>query len=154
MTYDLSDFKDPDSLTKCRHPEDDITLANGSVIFPDGIGTVSLIFRIKGSAEKILLSGVRYCSKLDTKLIPLGMLNRKGMSYSSHKGILEVQDNAVPIMMGHLTSHNLYKVNLDNPSKDLQVIPFRAMTAGTSKSTANLSNYMASASCSPKRSLH
>lgn len=95
MTYDLSDFKDPDSLTKCRHPEDDITLANGSVIFPDGIGTVSLIFRIKGSAERILLSGVRYCSKLDTKLIPLGMLNRKGMSYSSHKGILEVQDNAV-----------------------------------------------------------
>lgn len=135
----MGDFKDPDSLTKCRHPEEEITLADGSVILPDEIGTVSLVFRTKGSAERILLSGVRYCSKLDTKLISLGILDRKGLSYSSHKGILEVQDNAVPIMIGHLTSHNLYKVNLDSPSKDLQVTPSRAMTAGTSKSAADLS---------------
>lgn len=59
MTYDLSDFKDPHSLTKCRRPQDDITLADGSVILPDGIGTVSLVFSIKDSAERIILSVVR-----------------------------------------------------------------------------------------------
>ena len=138
MTYDLTDFNDPDSLIKCRHPQDDITLADGSVILPDGIGTITLTFRTKNSTEKIFLSGVRYCSTLDTKLISLGMLDRKGLSYSSRGGTLKVQDGSVPIMSGHLTAHNLYKVDLDDVQVDLISMPQRAMTASTSKSAANL----------------
>lgn len=41
MTYDLADFDDPDALTQCHYPQDDITLADGSVILPDGIGTIT-----------------------------------------------------------------------------------------------------------------
>ena len=135
MTFDLADFIEPESLTKCQHPQDDITLADGSVILPDGIGTIALIFCNKGSAEKIFLSGVCYCSKLDTKLISLGMLDRKGLSYSSHGGTLEVRDGSVPVMFGHLTAHNLYKVGLEEPTNHI-TISHRATTAGTSKSAA------------------
>lgn len=45
----------------------------------------------------------------------------------------------MPIMMGNLIFYKFYKVNLNNPSEDCQVISFQAMTAGTSKLTANLS---------------
>ena len=138
MTFDLADFDNADSLTQCRHPQDDITLADGSVILPDGIGTITLLFRTKNSTEKIFLSGVRYCSKLDTKLISLGMLDRKGLSYSSSGGILEVRDGALPIMSGHLTAHNLYKVDLEDAATNFVTISQRAMTANTSKSVADL----------------
>lgn len=81
-------------MTKCRHIQDETTLADGSVILPDGIGAVSLVFSTKDSAERILLSGVRYYSKIDTKLIPLGMLDRKGLSHSSQKCILEISSTS------------------------------------------------------------
>lgn len=42
------------------------------------------------------------------------------------------------VMIDHLTSHNLYKVNLDSSSNSLQIIPSRVMTACISKSAANL----------------
>ena len=138
MTFDLANFDNADSLTQCRHPQDDITLADGSVILPDGIDTITLLFRTKNSTEKIFLSGVRYCSKLDTKLISLGMLDRKGLSYSSSGGILEVRDRALPIMSGHLTAHNLYKVDLEDATTNFVTISQRAMTANTSKSAADL----------------
>ena len=130
---------DPATQTKCRHHEDDITLTDGSVVLPDGISTVRLVLYIQGSKERILLSGVRYCSKLETKLIPLGMLDQKGLSYSSHKGILKVKDKVVPIMIGHPTPHNLYKVSFDISVNGFQIIHSRAMTAGKSKLVACLS---------------
>lgn len=89
MTFDLADFQGA-SLTKCQHPQDDITLADGSRILPDGIGTVLLLFFVDEHIERISLSGVRYCSKLDTKLISLGMLDEEGLAYSSQHGILSV----------------------------------------------------------------
>lgn len=90
MTYDLNDFKDPDFLTKCYHSQDNIILANRLVILSNGIGIVSLAFFTKGSTKKILLSEVCYCSKLDTKLIFLGILDQKSLSYLFQKGILEL----------------------------------------------------------------
>lgn len=90
MTYNLSNFKDPDSLTKCHHPKDNLTLANRLVISPNKIDTIRLIFCTKDSAEKIFLSRVWYCSKLDTKLIFLKMLDRKSLLYLLPKNILEV----------------------------------------------------------------
>lgn len=66
-----------------------------------------------------------------------GMLDRKGLLYSSQKGIFEVEDNGIPVMIGHFTSHNLYKVSLDSSSNNFQIIPSRVITAGTSTSVAN-----------------
>lgn len=82
MTFDLADFQGA-SLMKCQNPQDDIPLADGSRILPDGIGTVPLLFCVNEHIERISLSGVRYCSKLDTKLISLGMLDKKGLAYST-----------------------------------------------------------------------
>lgn len=83
MIYNLGNFNNPDSMIKCRHPQDNITLADGLVILPDGIGTVSLAFSVKGRTENIFRSRVCYCSKLDTKLISLEMLDQKSLTYSS-----------------------------------------------------------------------
>ena len=144
MTFDLANFQES-KLTKCQHPQDNITLADGSTILPDGIGTVPLLFCVNGQTEKISLSGVRYCSQLDTKLISLGMLDRKGLAYSSQHGNLSVRDSSSTIMVGRLTPHNLYKVDLFEASNKVSAQPAyteidfsRAMTAGTSKSATDL----------------
>lgn len=113
ITYNLNDFDDLSTLTKCCHPEDNIILADESVISPDRIGTISLRFHIKSIAKKILLSGIWYLSKLDTKLDFLGMLDWKSLSYSLYKGLLKIQDKGVLIMIGYLIFDNLYKVKLD-----------------------------------------
>lgn len=45
----------------------------------------------------------------------------------------------MPIIINHSTSHNLYKVSLNNSSNNLLIIFSQTMTAGTSKSATNLS---------------
>lgn len=79
MTYNINDFELPDQLVPCISPQEDITLAggDGSVILPDGIGKVWFGFEVSGSIKRLFLSKVRYCKKLDTKLISLGMLDQK-----------------------------------------------------------------------------
>lgn len=90
MIYDLTDFDNADFLIQCSHPQDNITLADGFVIFRDGIGTITLFFYTKNSTEKIFFLRVWYCSKFDIKLIFLEMLNCKNLSYSSSGSVLEV----------------------------------------------------------------
>ncbi len=80
MTFDLAGFQGA-NLTKCHYPSDDITLTDGSTIISDGIGKVPLLFFVNGHTERISLSSVCYCSKLDTKLISLGILDRKRLAY-------------------------------------------------------------------------
>lgn len=91
MSYDITDFENPNHLRPCVSPQDDITLADGSVILPDGIEKVWFNFEVNGKIQRIFLSDVRYCTKLDTKLVSLGMLDRKGLTYSAHKGMLTVK---------------------------------------------------------------
>lgn len=81
MKYNLADLNDPNSLTKCRHPEDNITIADRSVIFLNGIDTIIFTFYTKNSIEKIFLSSVCYHNKLYIKLISLKMLDRKDLSF-------------------------------------------------------------------------
>ena len=138
MTFDLANFGNTHSLTQCRHPQDEITLADGSVILPDRIGTITFFFHTRNSTEKIFLSLVRYCSKLDTKLISLKMLDRKGLSYCSSGGLLDVRDRALVIISGHLTANNLYKFDLEEAATNSVIISQRAMTPNTSKSVADL----------------
>lgn len=145
MTFDLVDFRGA-ALSKCQHLQDDITLADGLTVIPDGISTVPLLFYVNGHTEKISLSSIRYCSKLDTKLISHGMLDRKGLAYSSQHGILSVRDSSFTIMVGRLTPHNLYKVEISEALGKVSAtsalstgIDFNcAMTAGISKLAADL----------------
>lgn len=128
MTYDRANFDNTDSLIQCSHPQNNITLTDGSVILLDEIGTITLFFHTKNFTEKIFLSEVWYCSKLDTKLIFLEMLDCKSLSYFSSGGVLEVRNRALPIMFGHLTEHNLYKVYLKDVVTDFVTILQQAMT--------------------------
>lgn len=140
MSYDLTDFEDPAHLQPCISPQDDITLADGSVILPDGIGKVWFDFEVNGQTDRIFLSGVRYCTKLDTKLISLGMLDRKGLTYSASKGCLTVKDGNRAIMTGQLDTHNLYRVNTGN-SILVTIPPTCAITAATSPSPTDLTTW-------------
>ncbi len=114
-------------------------------MFPDGIGTVLLLFFVNGHNERISLSGVRYCSKFDTKLISLGIFDKKRLTYSSQHAILSFQNRSSAIMVGRLTPHNLYKVEIFEAANKVNAIPAsteidfsRAMTAGKSKSDTDL----------------
>ena len=114
MSYDLKDFKDPTYLQPCISPQDDIILADGSVILPDDIGKIWFDFEINGQINRIFLLGVWYCTKLDTKLILLGMLDCKELIYFASKGCLTVKDGNMEIMIGQLDTHNLHCVNISN----------------------------------------
>ncbi len=51
MTFDLVDFQGA-NLTKCQHPQDDITLADRSPIIPHGTYTVPHLFYVNGHTER------------------------------------------------------------------------------------------------------
>lgn len=140
MSYDIHDFDNPTDLQPCTSPQDDITLADGSVILPEGIGKVWFNFEVNGRPNQIFLSGVRYRTKLDTKLISLGMLDRKGLTYYAHQGLLTVKDQNVAIMTGRLNRHHLYHVNLSADSS-LPSQLSHAMTATTSNSPADIATW-------------
>lgn len=69
MTYNLINFKDLNSLIKYYYLKNDIILANRLITFFDKIYTINLVFCIKGLINKILLSKIWYCNKLENKLI-------------------------------------------------------------------------------------
>ncbi len=128
MSYDIHDFDNPKDLQPCISPQDDITLADGSVILPEIIGKVWFNFAVNGRPHQIFLSGVRYCTKLDTKLPSLCMLDRKDLTYYAHQGFLIVKNLNAVIMTGQLNRHNLYHVNLDAESSLPSQLAY-AMTA-------------------------
>lgn len=140
MSYDINDFDNPRDLQPCTSPQDDITLADNSVILPEGIGKVWFNFEVESRPNRIFLSGVRYCTKLDTKLISLGMLDRKGLTYSAHRGLLTVKDQKAVVMKGQPNRHNLYHVNLGADSSLLSPLT-HAMTATTSQSPADITTW-------------
>lgn len=69
MTYNLINFKDLNSLIKYYYLKNDIILANRLITFFDKIYTINLVFCIKSLINKILLSKIWYCNKLENKLI-------------------------------------------------------------------------------------
>lgn len=96
------------------------------------------MFCNQGFTKKIFLLSVCYYNKLDTKFIFLRMFDRKKLFYSLNGGILEVFDNLVFVIFGHLTAHNLYKVDLKK-STNLVIILHQARKAKTFKLAAKLS---------------
>ena len=140
MSYDIHDFDNSTDLQPCTSPQDDITLADGSVILPESIGKVCFNFEVNGRPNRIFLSGVRHCTKLDTKLISLGMLDKKSLTYYAHQGLLTVKDQNAVIMIGQPNRHNLYHVNLDADSS-LPSQLAHAMTATISQSPADIATW-------------
>lgn len=53
VTHDLANFDDPNSLTQYCHLEDNITMADRSVILLNKIGTITFTFCTKNSIETI-----------------------------------------------------------------------------------------------------
>lgn len=47
-------------------------------------------------------------TKLDTKLVSIGMLNRKGFTYSTARGLLTVKNKDAAIMIGRLDAQFLF----------------------------------------------
>lgn len=110
--YDINDFNNLHDLQPCTSSQDDITLAYGSVILSEGIGKVWFNFKVNGQPNQIFLLGIRYCTKLDIKLISLGMLDKKDFTYSMQQGFFTIKDWDVIVIKRQLNRHNLYHVNL------------------------------------------
>lgn len=128
MTYDMKDFESPDQLVLCISSQDNITLVDGYIILPDDIRKVWFSFEVSGSTKRHFLSEVRYCKKLDTKLIFLSMLNWKNLTYSTEKGVLLVKDRTTKVMKDRLDKHNLYRVSFNSSIMIDSSILDRAMT--------------------------
>lgn len=69
MIYDLANFDNSDFLMQCCYHKNDINIADKFVIFSNRISTIVLTFYTKNFKEKIFLSRVCYCNRLDIKLI-------------------------------------------------------------------------------------
>ncbi len=140
MSYNIYDFDNSTDLESCTSPQDNIILVDGSVILPESIGKVWFNFEVNGRPNRIFLSGVKYCTKLDTKLISLGMLDRKSLTYYTHQGLLTVKDQNAVFMIGQLNRHNLYHINLDADSS-LPSQLAHAIIATTSQTSAEIATW-------------
>ena len=65
-----------------------------------------------GVSELYYLDDVRWCPHLDTKLISLGLLDQKDLTYSAQQGQLRVQWGDKTVMTGVKNDNNLYSVKL------------------------------------------
>lgn len=83
MIYDIHSFDNPKNLQPWASSQDDMTFADRSVILLQSVGKVWFNFEINSRPNQIFLLGVRYCAKLDTKLISLGRLEKKSLKYSA-----------------------------------------------------------------------
>lgn len=92
MSYDIHDFNNLKDLQSYASPQHNITLADRLVILLQRIGKVWFNFEVNGRPNRIFLSGVRYCAKLNTKFIFLGMLNRKDLTYFAQQNLLIIKD--------------------------------------------------------------
>ena len=111
MTCDLADFEDQELAESSRN--DTIRSAFGQEERPQGVGRVWYNFVVDGVSELYYLNDVCSCPHLDTKLISLGHLHQKDLTYSAHQGELRVQWGDKTIMTGVKNDNNLYSVNLD-----------------------------------------
>lgn len=124
MSYNMHDFDNLTDLQLYILPKNNIILVNRSLILSDSISKVWFNFEVSGWSEQIFLIGVRYCAWLDTKLISLGILNRKSLMYFAQQGLLTVKDQDTIIITSQLNQHNLYCVNLSTNASLSNAINF------------------------------
>lgn len=137
MSYNMHDFDNLTDLQLYILPKNNIILVNRSVILPDSISKVWFNFEVYGWSEQIFLIGVSYCTWLDTKLISLGILDRKSLTYFAQQGLFTVKDQDIIIITSQLNQHNLYCVNLGTNASLSMLLTF-TITATTSQSSTNI----------------
>lgn len=67
----------------------------------------------------------------------LGLVTRP-LQYLSYKSLFKVKDNAVPIIIEYLRSHNSYKVGFNSSTNNLWTVFSKIIVANTSKLADNL----------------
>ena len=85
MTFSKKDFVTPLSSTSKT-----VFLADGTKVAASGVGKVVLKILIEGEDWEIHLPEVYYIPELDSNLISLGVLERKGLTWTGSKGNLQV----------------------------------------------------------------
>ncbi len=111
LTFDLADFDDQELVEFSK--DETIRSAFCQEERPQGFGRVWYNFVVDGVSELYYLDDVRWCPHLDMKLISLGLLDQKGLTYSAHQGEFRVQLGDRTIITGVKNDNNLYSVNLD-----------------------------------------
>ncbi|SLM34496.1 hypothetical protein LPUS_03277 [Lasallia pustulata] len=87
MTYNLTEFHGSMRLSSQY-----ITLADGSKIKAQGVGTIIIAVQVNGKETKINVLNVQYSPELDSKLISLGTLEKKGYYFIGRNGQLKLYD--------------------------------------------------------------
>lgn len=86
LTHDISWFGDS-RLEDTTMP---VALADGTNVIASGVGTAVLNLLVNGESVRTDLHNVYYCPELDSNLISLGTLEKKGCSFTASKGQLRV----------------------------------------------------------------
>ena len=67
--------------------------ANSQKIQAKGSGTIKLETLIDGKSSYVYLCNVYYCPELDSNLLSLGVLEKKGFKFVGKQGVLSVINN-------------------------------------------------------------
>ena len=106
MTYDLTEFSGP-----MKPSSQFITLADGSKIKAQGVGTVTLMVKVDGVDTEIDIVNVQYSPQLDSKLISLGTLEKKGYYFIGRNGQLKLYDKDDIVLLEGTRTDEVYLVN-------------------------------------------
>src|SRR2546423_2200346 len=88
LTHNLSWFGD-NQLEDTTMP---VSLADGTSVQASGVGTAILNLLVNGENVRTNLRNVYYCPELDSNLISLGTLEKKGCTFTAGKGLLRVSN--------------------------------------------------------------
>ena len=84
--------------------------ANGQKIQAKGSGTIALETLIDGKSSYVHLRNVHYCPELDSNLLSLGVLEKKGFKFVGKQGVLTIKEIryyrlSVKALFTHYYSH-------------------------------------------------
>lgn len=89
MTHDIRLYVNPN----LDQIQEWFETANGQRIQAKGSGTIALETLIDGKNSYVHLRNVHYCPELDSNLLSLGVLEKKGFKFVGKQGLLSVIDN-------------------------------------------------------------
>ena len=106
MTYDLTEFHG-----SMRPSSQYITLADGSKIKAQGIGTITIAVQVDGKETEINILNVQYSPELDSKLISLETLEKKGYYFIGRNGQIKLYDKDDSVVLEGTRNNEVYLVN-------------------------------------------
>ncbi|SLM34485.1 GAG-pre-integrase domain [Lasallia pustulata] len=106
MTYDLTEFHG-----SMRPSSQYITLADGSKIKAQGEGTITIAVQVDSEETKVNIVNVQYSPDLNSKLILLGTLEKKGYYFIGRNGQLKLYDKDDSVVLEGTRNNEVYLVN-------------------------------------------